>query len=75
MIDFFRNSLFIWPNKLNKQTAQVHTVLLRLYVADPATFLASNSVVGTLFSSETNLFIQFTPPPKKNISEIVRIPH
>ena len=28
-----------------------------LYVADPATFLASNSVLGTLLSSESNLFI------------------
>ena len=35
-----------------------HTVLLCLYVADPATFLSSNSVPGTLFSSENSLFIQ-----------------
>lgn len=27
-------------------------------VADPATFLASNSVLGTLFSPEDSLFIQ-----------------
>ena len=32
-------------------------LLLCLYVADPATFLASDSVLGTLFSSES-LFIQ-----------------
>ena len=35
-------------------------------VADPATFLASNSVPWTLFSSENSLFIQLW---KKNISE------
>ena len=29
-----------------------------LYVADPATFLASNTVPGTLFSSENSLSIQ-----------------
>ena len=39
--------------------SDVHTVLLYLDVADPATFLASNSVQGTLFSSENSLFIQF----------------
>ena len=48
---------------MNKQTdlkgpAQFHTVLLCLYVADPATSLASNSVLGTLFFSESSLFIQ-----------------
>ena len=32
-------------------------VLLCLYLADPATLLASNIVPGTLFSSESNLFI------------------
>ena len=35
-----------------------NTVLLCLYVADPATFLDSNSVLGTVFSSESSLFIQ-----------------
>ena len=30
-----------------------------LYVADPATFLASTSVLATLFSSESSLFIQY----------------
>ena len=29
-----------------------------LYVADPATFLGSNSVLGTLFSSENGLLNQ-----------------
>ena len=29
-----------------------------LYLADPASFLASNRVVGILFSSENSLFIQ-----------------
>ena len=32
--------------------------MLSLYVADPANFLASNSVVGTLLSSENSLCIQ-----------------
>ena len=40
---------FSW---LNKQTTQLQTVLLCVYVADPATFLAR-----TLFSSENSLFI------------------
>ena len=35
-----------------------YLVLLCLHVADPATFRASNSVPGTLFSSENSLFIQ-----------------
>ena len=55
-----------WINKLslfsrlNKQTdlKGQHTVLLCLYVADPATCLASNSVLGTLFPTKTSLFIQ-----------------
>ena len=40
--------------KLNKQTElkrQFHHVLLCSFVADPATFLASNRVPQTLFSS------------------------
>ena len=39
-------------------TTQCHTVILCLYVVNPATFLASISVLGTLFSSEKSLFIQ-----------------
>ena len=35
-----------------------YLVLLCLDVADPATCRASNSVLGTLFSSENSLFIQ-----------------
>ena len=40
-----------WLNELNKQTyrTQFHSILYCLYVADPDTFLASNSVLGTLF--------------------------
>ena len=39
-----------WVNKLTfKRTTHFHTVLLCLYVADPATFLASNSVLDLLF--------------------------
>ena len=37
---------------------------LCLYVADPTTFLASDSVLGSLFSSESSLFIQLW---KRNI--------
>ena len=64
-------------NELNKETEilkrtiQFHTVSLCLYVADPATFLASNSVLGTLFSSENSLFIQ----SYKLNSEFVLLPH
>ena len=32
-------------------------LLLCLYVADPATLLASDSILGTLFSTENGLFI------------------
>ena len=35
-----------------------HKFILCLCVADPATFLASNSVLAPLFSSESSLFIQ-----------------
>ena len=38
------------------RTTQFHTVFLCLYVADPATFLAPKSVLGTLFSSENSSF-------------------
>ena len=40
-----------WPQRIT----HFHNVLLCLYVADPATFLASNSVLGTLFSPENSL--------------------
>ena len=40
----------------HERTTQLHTVLLCLHVADPATYLASNSVLGTLFSSGNSLF-------------------
>ena len=43
-----------WPWR----TTQLHTVWLCLHLVDPDTFLATNSVVGTLFSSEDSLFIQ-----------------
>ena len=44
--------------QIESRTTQFHNVLLCLYVADPAIFLASNNVLGTLFSSESSLFIQ-----------------
>ena len=44
-----------WINKLTD--LQFHAVLFCFYVADPATFLALNSVLGTLFSSENSLLI------------------
>ena len=31
---------------------------LTLYVADPANFLATNCVMGTLFSSENSVLVQ-----------------
>ena len=49
-----------WLNEQTdlKRTTQFHAVLLCLYVADPATFLALNIVLGTLLFSENSLFIQ-----------------
>ena len=41
-----------------KSKTQFHTVLLCLHVADPATFLASDYVLGIIFSSENSLFVQ-----------------
>ena len=38
-------------------TTQIHIVFLCLYVADPATSLASNSLLRTLFSPESSLLI------------------
>ena len=52
---------------------QVYTVLLWSYVADPATFLDSKSVLETLFSFENSLgffvclFVCFLVPDKTNI--------
>ena len=40
------------------KTTQFLTVLPCLYVADPATLPASNSVLGTLLSSQMSLFSQ-----------------
>ena len=40
------------------QTLEDNTVSYCFTLADPATFLVLNSVLGTLLSSETNLFIQ-----------------
>lgn len=37
---------------------QLHAVLLCLYEVDPASLLASNSVLLTVFSSESSFFIQ-----------------
>ena len=44
---------------MNKLTLKDDTVSFCLYVADPATCPASNSVQGTLFSSEDGLFIKY----------------
>ena len=47
----------LWLNhKLTLKDNTIYTVLLCLCVADPATFLASNTVLGTLFSSEKSFF-------------------
>ena len=45
-------------NGIIKQHTFTLFTLFMFYVADPATFLASNSVLGKLFSSENSLFIQ-----------------
>ena len=52
---------------------QFNIVLLRLYVADPATILDYISVLGTLFSSKSSLF--FSVMEKLNISEFALLPH
>ena len=53
---FFFFFFYVCLNKLNKQ--DVFVVTTEKNLADPATFLASNSVPGTLFSSEDSLFNQ-----------------
>ena len=45
-------------NKLTLRDDTIDTMLLCLYVAEPCTFLTSNTVLGTLFSSENRLYIQ-----------------
>ena len=52
------------PNKRTELTTWFHTLLLWLYVADPATFLVSNSILGDLSVMEKK---------NQNISEFV--PH
>ena len=51
-----KNPLFLQTELLKHDP--VHTVLLCLHVADPATLLAPNCVVGTSFSAESSFFIQ-----------------
>ena len=43
---------------LTLKDKRFHTDLLDLHVADPATFLASDSVLGAFSSPESSLFIQ-----------------
>ena len=50
--------LRLWCSLQSERTAQFHTVLLCLYVVVPTTSLASNSALGTLFSSGRSLFGQ-----------------
>ena len=49
-----------WINLINKLALKDNTVsyCFTLYLADPSTSLAANSVLGTLFSSENSLFTQ-----------------
>ena len=48
-----------WLNKLTlKDNTISYCITLFTCVSDPATLLASNSVPGTLFSSENGLFVQ-----------------
>ena len=49
-----------WMELILKDNPSFVLVLTCLHLADPATFLATNSVLVTLFSSESSLFIQFT---------------
>ena len=69
-------SVFL-TDKQSKQTdlKEQHCFILFyfVYMADPANFLASNGVLGTLFSSENSLFIQLWK--KKKNSECVILPH
>ena len=44
-------------NKLTLKDNAVYTVLLSLYVADPATSLASNLVLGPYFPGWLNIFL------------------
>ena len=47
-----------------ERTAQFQTFLPCLYVADPATFLASNSALEALFPPQDSLFIQLLKEKK-----------
>ena len=70
---YFMNICFHdWINWINKLTLQNNKVssCFTLFVVDPATFLASNSLLGTLLNS---LFIQLWR--KKKISKCVLSPH
>ena len=52
-----KRKIFIYFKKINKIKLiilkEFRSVLLCLYVADPATFVASNSDLGTLFPLRT----------------------
>ena len=63
-----------WLNWLNKLSLKDNTVsyTLCLYVADPATFLASDSVPGPYFSLRTSCLFRHG---KNNISQFVLSPH
>ena len=63
----------ILQTKLPQRTTQLHIVLLCLYVADPATFQASNSVLEAYFHLTTACL--FSYGQKKNISEFILLPH
>ena len=65
---------FSWHNKQTDHERQ-HSFMLFLLcscVADPATSLTSNSVLGTLFSSENSWggkhFLLFVPPSYKSVN-------
>ena len=48
-----------WTNKLTLKNKTIsYCLTLLIYIADPATFLDSNSVLGNFYSSESSLFIQ-----------------
>lgn len=57
--DAFEDSnVVLKTNTTGEQGEEQHNLRLCLYLADPATFVASNSVLGTIFSSKEGLCIQ-----------------
>ena len=56
--DDIKGALRRFGGDILNQKRRIFIGWLHLHMADPATFLASHAVLGTLFSSENSLFIQ-----------------